>query len=222
MEAAGITLMRGDPRLVTMRWISRRTGQRSGRAVLGFLYNTAGHSAGGAGAAQPGDYGRSHGVQQRGVVLNALTLGRYWRGGAAQQPRKQQNHERIGPGRQGLRHHGQNDPSLRSVGLLPPTHCAVTGYRQYGEREVHVLRFIRRARAIWVFDQDISGLLSLWHDRQRPSRQVKALAQAHMQPVAAQRSTNCNPCGRHWKNWCNAARVTERPDCPILQDLAGS
>ena len=108
-----------------------------------------------------------------------------------------------------------------SVGLLPPAMRSDKGYRQYGEREVHVLRFIRRARDLGFSIKDISGLLSLWHDRQRPSRQVKALAQAHMQQL--QRKIDELQSKRQTlEKLVQCCQGDERPDCPILQDLAGS
>ena len=108
-----------------------------------------------------------------------------------------------------------------SVGLLPPAMRSDTGYRQYGEREVHVLRFIRRARDLGFSLKDISGLLSLWHDRQRPSRQVKALAQAHMQQLQ-RKIDELQSMRQTLEKLVQCCQGDERPDCPILQDLAGS
>ena len=108
-----------------------------------------------------------------------------------------------------------------SVGLLPPAMRSDTGYRQYGEREVHVLRFIRRARDLGFSIKDISGLLSLWHDRQRPSRQVKALAQAHMQQLQ-RKIDELQSMRKTLEKLVQCCQGDERPDCPILQDLAGS
>ena len=108
-----------------------------------------------------------------------------------------------------------------SVGLLPPATRSDTGYRQYGEREVHVLRFIRRARDLGFSIKDISGLLSLWHDRQRPSRQVKALAQAHMQQLQ-RKIDELQSMRQPLEKLVQCCQGDERPDCPILQDLAGS
>ena len=108
-----------------------------------------------------------------------------------------------------------------SVGLLPPAMRSDTGYRQYGEREVHVLRFIRRARDLGFSIKDISGLLSLWHDRQRPSRQVKALAQAHMQQLQ-RKIDELQSMRQTLEKLVQCCQGDERPDCPILQDLAGS
>ena len=108
-----------------------------------------------------------------------------------------------------------------SVGLLPPAMRSDTGYRQYGEREVHVLRFIRRARDLGFSIKDISGLLSLWHDRQRPSRQVKALAQAHMQQLQ-RKIDELHSMRQTLEKLVQCCQGDERPDCPILQDLAGS
>ena len=107
-----------------------------------------------------------------------------------------------------------------SVGLLPPAMRSDKGYRQYGEREVHVLRFIRRARDLGFSIKDISGLLSLWHDRQRPSRQVKALAQAHMQQLQ-RKIDELQSMRQTLEKLVQCCQGDERPDCPILQDLAG-
>ena len=108
-----------------------------------------------------------------------------------------------------------------SVGLLPPAMRSDKGYRQYGEREVHVLRFIRRARDLGFSIKDLSGLLSLWHDRQRPSRQVKALAQAHMQQLQ-RKIDELQSMRQTLEKLVQCCQGDERPDCPILQDLAGS
>ena len=108
-----------------------------------------------------------------------------------------------------------------SVGLLPPAMRSDKGYRQYGEREVHVLRFIRRARDLGFSIKDISGLLSQWHDRQRPSRQVKALAQAHMQQLQ-RKIDELQSMRQTLEKLVQCCQGDERPDCPILQDLAGS
>ena len=71
-----------------------------------------------------------------------------------------------------------------SVGLVPAPARTEAGYRQYGPGEVHTLRFIRQARDLGFSIHEIGDLLSLWHDRQRPSRMVKALAQTHIDALA--------------------------------------
>ena len=66
------------------------------------------------------------------------------------------------------------------VGLFPEPGRTDAGYRQYGAADVHTLRFVRRARDLGFSIPEITALVGLWHDRQRPSRQVKAMAQAHI------------------------------------------
>ena len=106
------------------------------------------------------------------------------------------------------------------VGLLPPAARTEAGYRQYGASEVHSLRFIRRARDLGFSIAQIGELVGLWHDRARPSRQVKALAEAHMRALErkadellAMRATLA-----HLVHCCHG---DERPDCPILETLGG-
>ncbi len=69
------------------------------------------------------------------------------------------------------------------VGLFPEPDRTDAGYRQYSENEVHTLRFIRQARDLGFSIQQIGELVGLWQNRRRPSRQVKALAEAHIREL---------------------------------------
>src|SRR5688572_20899816 len=67
-----------------------------------------------------------------------------------------------------------------SLGLLPAVHRTESGYRQYGDREVHTLRFIRRARDLGFSMAQIAELLKLWQNRRRASHEVHRIAQQHV------------------------------------------
>jgi Cu(I)-responsive transcriptional regulator len=106
-----------------------------------------------------------------------------------------------------------------SVGLFPEARRTEAGYRQYTDRDVHTLRFIRQSRDLGFSIEQIRELLGLWQDRRRPSRQVKALAQAHIQEleekvkeVQAMKATL-----EHLVDCCHG---DDRPDCPIIETLA--
>jgi len=108
-----------------------------------------------------------------------------------------------------------------SVGLFPQASRTEAGYRQYGEKDVHTLRFIRQSRDLGFSIEQIRELLNLWHDRKRPSRQVKSLAQAHIREleaklaeVAAMKATL-----EHLVHCCQG---DDRPDCPIIDTLAAA
>jgi len=105
------------------------------------------------------------------------------------------------------------------VGLFPGPPRTEAGYRQYGDKEVHTLRFIRHARDLGFSIEQIGQLLALWQDRARPSREVKGLAQAHidaleqkLQDIEAMKST--------LQRLVRCCRGDERPDCPIIDTLA--
>src|SRR5690606_8033734 len=66
------------------------------------------------------------------------------------------------------------------AGLIPPADRSHSGYRSYGDADVHRLRFIRRARDLGFQVAEIGELLDLWNDRSRRSADVKRLAQAHI------------------------------------------
>ena len=86
MEAAGITLMRGDPRLVTDALdVSRRTYSKIRQGLFwAFLYNTLGIPLAAFGMLNPMVAGAAMAFSSVSVVLNALTL-RRWRASAGGQ-----------------------------------------------------------------------------------------------------------------------------------------
>ena len=106
------------------------------------------------------------------------------------------------------------------VGLIPAVARTEAGYRQYGEAGVHTLRFVRHARDLGFSITEIGELVGLWHNRKRPSRQVKALAQAHLQELdqKAQELLQMKATLEHLVRCCHG---DDRPDCPILETLAG-
>jgi MerR family copper efflux transcriptional regulator len=108
-----------------------------------------------------------------------------------------------------------------SLGLLPSITRTEAGYRQYTDKDVHTLRFIRRSRDLGFGLAEIGELLALWQNRRRPSSSVKRIASEHvaaldakMVEMAAMRKTL-----QHLVHCCNG---DDRPDCPILDELAGT
>jgi len=107
-----------------------------------------------------------------------------------------------------------------SLGLLPDAPRTASGYRQYDETAVHLLRFVRRARDLGFDTREIAGLLALWRDKRRSSAQVKQIATAHVQALQ-QRIDQLQSMQRTLHHLAHRCRGDARPDCPILDDLAG-
>ena len=105
------------------------------------------------------------------------------------------------------------------MGLLPPAARTEAGYRQYGPNEVHTLRFIRHARDLGFSIAEITELVGLWHDRGRPSRQVKALAEAHIRELE-QKAAELLAMKATLQHLVHCCHGDDRPDCPILDSLA--
>ncbi|TLU71214.1 Cu(I)-responsive transcriptional regulator [Lichenicoccus roseus] len=105
-----------------------------------------------------------------------------------------------------------------SIGLLPDVPRTASGYRTYGKREVETLRFIRRARDLGLSMDRIRLLVGLWHDRERPSREVKRIALEHVRELYVRISELTAMCST-LEELAGACRGDNRPDCPILRDL---
>lgn len=108
-----------------------------------------------------------------------------------------------------------------SVGLIRPAARTDSNYRDFSERDVNDLRFIRRARGLGFSVEEITRLLSLWRDGERPSREVKAMAEAHVAALDA-RIAEMQAMADTLRDLARCCAGDERPDCPILADLAAS
>jgi Cu(I)-responsive transcriptional regulator len=107
-----------------------------------------------------------------------------------------------------------------SIGLIPAAGRTFAGYRLYGEADLHRLRFIRRARNLGFPMKQVEALLALWSDPQRASAEVKRLAQAHAAELEA-KIAEMQAMQRTLLDLARHCRGNQRPDCPILDDLAG-
>ena len=83
-------------------------------------------------------------------------------------------------GRLAFRRLGQDGAALQVTRLLPTVARTDSGYRRYSDKEVHTLRFIRRARDLGFSMAEIAELLKLWQNRRRASADVKRIAQRHV------------------------------------------
>ncbi len=105
-----------------------------------------------------------------------------------------------------------------SIGLVPDAVRTQSGYRTYGTREVETLRFIRRARDLGLSMNRIKLLVGLWHDRERPSRDVKRIALEHVAELRTKIGELTAMCDT-LEELASNCRGDQRPDCPILRDL---
>ena len=108
-----------------------------------------------------------------------------------------------------------------SLGLLPEVARTDSGYRQYGDREVHTLRFIRRGRALGFSMAEIADLVKLWQNPRRASSNVKRIALFHIDDLD-RRMAEMAQMRQTLLRLADCCHGDERPDCPILEDLERS
>lgn len=107
-----------------------------------------------------------------------------------------------------------------SLGLLGEVARSDGGYRLYRDSDVHSLRFIKRGRDLGFSIAEIGELLNLWRNRRRASASVKRIAERHASDLA-RRIDEMQAMQRALEQLVQCCAGDERPDCPILDDLAG-
>ncbi|MET0319601.1 MAG: Cu(I)-responsive transcriptional regulator [Duganella sp.] len=106
-----------------------------------------------------------------------------------------------------------------SIALIPPGRRTDAGYRVYGEDDLHVLRFIKRARSLGFSLEQIRELLSLWQNKARASADVKSIALGHVDALNV-RIAELTEMRDTLQMLAACCKGNDRPDCPILQSLA--
>lgn len=106
-----------------------------------------------------------------------------------------------------------------SIGLIASANRSDAGYRKYGEKEIQILRFIKRSRDLGFSLDRIKTLLGLWEDRSRQSADVKQLARQYITELERDiaKLQSIRDQLQHLTDCCQG---DQRPDCPIIDDLA--
>ena len=105
------------------------------------------------------------------------------------------------------------------IGLVVPARLE-NGYRDYGESDVHRLRFIHRARDLGFDIDSCRKLLDLYADRSRASSNVKTLAEEHLAEID-RKIAELQAMARTLRELVRDCRGDNRPDCPIIEELSG-
>ena len=105
------------------------------------------------------------------------------------------------------------------IGLVTPARHA-NGYRDFSDNDMHKLAFLGRARGLGFSIDQCRELLALWEDRDRASGDVRQIAAAHLAEIEAKIAglSELRDTLAHLVTCCAG---DERPDCPILESLAG-
>ena len=107
-----------------------------------------------------------------------------------------------------------------AIGLIPSANRRDSNYRDYSSDDVHQLSFIRRARALGFSMDEIRDLLRLWADGKRSSREVKKLALEHIEDLNG-RIVTLQEIRDTLVKLANSCDGNHRPNCPIIDELAG-
>jgi len=104
------------------------------------------------------------------------------------------------------------------IGLVTPPRDT-NGYRVFRENDVHKLAFLGRARSLGFTIEDCRTLMALYEDQDRASSDVKKVAKQHLAHIEAKLTelTTMRETLAHLVDCCSG---DDRPDCPILSDLA--
>lgn len=105
-----------------------------------------------------------------------------------------------------------------SIGIVPKPNRSESGYRKYSENDVHILTFVKRARALGFSMSDIKKLIGLWRNRSRKSADVKSMTLSHIKSLE-EKIRDLESMRATLVKLAKHCHGDERPSCPILEDL---
>lgn len=104
------------------------------------------------------------------------------------------------------------------IGIVVPARLA-SGYREYGEPDVHRLRFLHRARGLGFSLDECRTLLSLYGDEHRTSREVKAVVE-HQLGTVERKVRELESIRDVLRKLAADCEGDDRPECPILDEFS--
>lgn len=106
------------------------------------------------------------------------------------------------------------------IGLIAPQR-ADNGYRAYSDEDLHFLTFLKRARGLGFSIDECRQLMALYRDKERASQDVRDIAVSHVAAID-DKIAELQSMRAVLNKLILACRGDERPDCPILNDIAGA
>lgn len=104
------------------------------------------------------------------------------------------------------------------LGIIPKAGRSLSGYRQYSENDVHILKFVKHARELGFSIKDVKQLVSLWRNKARTSAQVKVIALKHIQELEKKKQ-EIEAILSTLKTLTKCCNGDNRPECPILEGI---
>ena len=104
------------------------------------------------------------------------------------------------------------------IGLIRPERDA-NGYRAFQETDYHKLAFLGRARMLGFTIDDCRTLMALYEDESRASADVKKVAIEHLKKIE-EKLAQLQEMRATLDRLVSHCAGDDRPDCPILKDLA--
>lgn len=94
------------------------------------------------------------------------------------------------------------------------------GFRDYGESDVHSLRFVARARGLGFTVEECRHLLQLYKDPSRSSGDVRQAAERHIADIRV-KIAELQAMEKTLHHLIQVCAGDNRPECPILDELSG-
>ena len=105
------------------------------------------------------------------------------------------------------------------VGLVRPARAA-NGYRDYEERDVHVLRFLQRSRSLGFSIDEARKLLALYAGEGSQREEVRRLASRRLIEID-RKIEELQTLKRSLASLTQDCEKGRGPDCPILDEISG-
>ena len=105
------------------------------------------------------------------------------------------------------------------INLIKPIKNKATNYRHYSTADLAKLQFIGKARRFNFSIKECKELLSLYENQNRSSKEVRNLTLTKIAEIDV-KLTELENLREQLSHLVNCCKGNERPECPIIDELA--